>query len=233
MYVATAVVFEDRVVVPLGLASLADFRRWALSEEFPEQGRIDYIGGVIEVDMSPEEVVAHGRLKNTLNATLFGLVEPPGLGLLLTDRSRVSSVPGDLSAEPDIVFVSYEALAEGRVRMIEKAGGEPDRYIELEGAPDLIVEVVSDSSVRKDTKRLPRAYFLAGVREFWLADARREPFLFRIHHRAAQGFEAVVPDADGFQPSPVFACRFRLDWHRDRSGYWAFDLRRKEDPRAD
>ena len=229
---ATAVVFEERVVVPMGLGSLADFRRWALSEEFPEQGRIDYIGGVIEVDMSPEEVIAHGRLKNTINATLFALVDPPGLGLLLTDRSRVSSVEGKLSAEPDIVFVSYEALAEGRVRMIEKTGGDPDRHIELEGGPDLIVEIVSDSSVRKDTERMPRACFLAGVREYWLADARREPFLFRIHQRGASGFEAVVPDADGFQPSAVFACRFRLDWRRDRSGYWAFDLRRREDPRT-
>jgi len=226
--VATAVNFEERVIIPMNLTSLADFRRWALSEEFPEQGRIDYVGGIIEVDMSPEEVIAHGRLKSTLHATLFGLVEPPGLGLLFVDRTRVSSVEGDLSAEPDIVFVSYEALTEGRVRMIEKAGGDPDRHIELEGAPDLIVEVLSDSSVRKDTKRLPGAYFLAGVREYWLADARREPFLFRIHQRGASSFEAVAADADGFQPSAVFACRFRLDWRRDRSGYWAFELRRKE-----
>ncbi len=228
---ATAVVFEERVIVPMDIRSLADFRRWALSEAFPEQGRIDYLGGIIEVDMSPEEVIAHGRLKSTLHAILFGLVEPPGLGLLLTDRTRVSSVPGDLSAEPDIVFVSNEALAEGRVRMIEKAGGDPDRYIELEGGPDLIVEVVSDSSVRKDTKRMPEACFRAGVREYWLADARRKPFLFRIHQRGESGFDAVVPDADGFQTSIVFARRFRLDWHRDRAGYWAFELRHNEEPR--
>jgi Uma2 family endonuclease len=47
----------------------------------------------------------------------------------------------------------------------------------------MIVEAVSDSSVHKDTKRLPKACFLAGVREYWLADARREPFVFRIHRR--------------------------------------------------
>jgi Uma2 family endonuclease len=229
--VATAVIFEERVVVPMDLRWLADFRRWALSDEFPEHGRIDYIGGMIDVDMSPEEVIAHGRLKGKMCARLLELVDELGLGLLFTDRTRVSSVEGDLSAEPDIVFVSNEALAEGRVRMIEKAGGDPDRYIELEGGPDLIVEVVSDSSVRKDTERLPEACFRAGVREYWLADARREPFLFRIHHRGQSGFEAVAPDADGFQPSPVFGRRFRLDWHRDRSGYWAFDLRHKEEPR--
>jgi Uma2 family endonuclease len=227
---ASAVIFEERVVVPMDLRSLADFRRWALSDEFPQRGRIDYIGGVIEVDMSPEEVIAHGRLKGTIFAALFGLVDAPGLGLLFTDSTRVSSEQGDLSAEPDIVFVSNESLATGRVRMIEKAGGDPDRYIELEGAPDMIVEVVSDSSVHKDTKRLPKACFLAGVREYWLADARREPFVFRIHRRGASGFKAVTPDADGFQRSTVFGCRFRLNWHRDRSGYWAFELRSKDEP---
>jgi len=226
--VATAVVFEDRVVVPMNLRSLADFRRWAMSPEFPEQGRIDYIGGVIEVDMSPEEVIAHGRLKGRIYATLLGLVDQSDLGLLLTDSTRVSSVEGDLSSEPDIVFVSNESLAQGRVSMIHKAGEQPDRYVEMEGSPDLIVEVVSDSSVRKDTKRMPEAWFLAGVREYWLADARREPFLFRIHRRGPSGFEAVVPDSDGFQPSAVFGYRLRLDWHRDRSGYWAFDLQHKE-----
>jgi Uma2 family endonuclease len=228
--VATAVVFEERVVVPMGIRSLADFRRWALSPRFPEQGRIDYLGGVIEVDMSPEEVIAHGRLKGKMYAVLLDLVDQSDLGLLLTDRTRVSSVQGDLSAEPDIVFVSNESLTEGRVRMIPKAGDDPDRYIEIEGGPDLIVEIVSDSSVRKDTKRMPKACFLAGVHEYWLADARREPFVFRIHRRAESGFEAVPLDAEGFQLSTVFSRLFRLDWRRDRSGYWAFDLRHNEKP---
>jgi hypothetical protein len=40
---ATCVVFEEQVEVPLALRSLADFRRWALSDKFPKTGRIDYI----------------------------------------------------------------------------------------------------------------------------------------------------------------------------------------------
>jgi Uma2 family endonuclease len=35
----------------------------------------------------------------------------------------------------------------------------------VEGGPDLVVEIVSDSSEEKDLDRLPRAYFSAGVRE--------------------------------------------------------------------
>jgi len=223
--VATAVIFEERVEIPMDLRSLADFRRWALSDKFPERGRIDYLAGRIEVDMSPEAFFSHGGLKIELDSTLAQVVKRFDLGYVRTDRTRVSSVEADLSAEPDAVFISHESLATGRVRLISKAGAEGEEYIEVEGGPDLVVEVVSDSSVTKDTKRLPEAYFHAGVREFWLADARREPFLFCIHCRGELGFEAVESDTDGFQPSAVLNRRFHLDWRRDRLGHWAFDLR--------
>ena len=232
---ATAITFEGQITVPMDLRSLADFRCWAMSDQFPERGRIDYIAGTIEVDMSPEGLMRHGRLKGKIYATLLDLVDRQDLGYLWVDRARVCSAEAGLSAEPDAVFVSHESLSEGRVRMVPKSGGDPEEFIELDGAPDLIVEIVSDSSVTKDTKRLPAAYFRAGVPEFWLADARREPFVFQIHRRGESGFEAVEADADGFQPSAVFGCRFRLQWRRDRSGHWAFDLEqsRMEGPQTE
>lgn len=54
------VLFEEQVEVPLSIQTLEDFRRWALSDDFPERGRIDYIDGRIEVDMSPEDMFTHG-----------------------------------------------------------------------------------------------------------------------------------------------------------------------------
>lgn len=51
-----SVVFEERLRIPLGLSSLKEFRSWAQSEDFPESGRTDYIGGNLEVDMSPEDL---------------------------------------------------------------------------------------------------------------------------------------------------------------------------------
>jgi hypothetical protein len=52
---ASSVIFEERVEIPY-FHSLAEFRAWALSDDFPERGRIDYIDGRIEVDMSPENL---------------------------------------------------------------------------------------------------------------------------------------------------------------------------------
>ena len=224
---ATTLLLEEDLEIPLNLASLADFRRWALSDAFPERGRIDYVAGRIEVDLSPEDIFCHGTLKTEIAAVLAVGVKQADLGYVVCGSTRISSVEADLSAEPDVVFISHEATESGRVRLVPKASGEPGRYVEIEGAPDLIVEIVSDHSIVKDTRRLPEAYFKAGVAEYWIADARGENVVFQIHRRGERGYEPVAPDADGFQGSTVFGRRFRLDGRRDGKGNWAFDLLEK------
>jgi len=220
-----SVLFEERVEIPLNIRSLADFRRWALSDAFPDKGRIDFLSGRIEVDMFPEDIFCHGALKSELARVLTRQVKEDQSGLVLIDATRVSCPAADLSCEPDIVFLSHEAIDSGRSVLVPKAGGPPGRYVEIEGPADLIVEVVSDTSVSKDTRRLPVAYFRAGVREFWLADARAQTPTLVIHHPGPGGFEPACRDADGFQHSSVLGRRFRLDSARDRRGHWAFDLR--------
>lgn len=223
---AIAVLLEKSgsLEIPL-VQSLDAFRAWAMSDDFPEQGRIDYIDGRIEVDMSPEDLYSHGAIKIELIRVLIQCVRDLGDGELFSDRTRVSTPEAALSSEPDVVFVSEESFTSGRVREVPKASGEPDRYVELEGGPDLVVEIVSDSSVVKDTQRLPPAYWRAGVTEYWLIDARGDDLVFQIHHRGAERFEPVASDADGFQRSRVFVRRFLLTRSRNSRGRWRFELR--------
>jgi Uma2 family endonuclease len=208
---ARCVVYEDQVEIPLGLTSLEDFRNWAVSDAFPERGRIDFLGGRIEVDMSPEDLFCHGKLKGELARLLLNRVNDGDLGHLFIDRARISSPAADVSAEPDIAFIAHATVDEGRVRLVPKAKGGKGRYIEVEGPPDLVVEVVSDGSVKKDTMRLPAAYWAAGVREFWLADARGENLVFVIHERGQTAFQPVQVDDEGFQFSSVMGCRYHLE----------------------
>lgn len=223
---ATSVIFEEQLEIPF-MGSLAEFRAWALSDSFPKRGRIDFIAGRIEVDRSPEDIFCHGTVKTEMVSVLAQLVKGRGLGYLLSDRTRVSCPATDLSVEPDIVFISEESIESGRVRLIPKATGEADRYVEVEGPPDLIVEIVSDSSVAKDTRRLPPVYARSGVREFWLADARGERVLFHIHHWTPEGYHLADRDAAGFQSSAVFQTAFHLLRYRNPHGRWAFDLQGK------
>lgn len=216
---------EEEVIVPAeATTNLASFRRWAVSDEFPQFGRIDYVAGNIEVhDMAGEELDAHGTLKGEIYAAILSRVKSISLGYAYTDSTRVTCPDAALSVEPDVVVVSYDAIESGRVRRVPKAGAESGRYVELEGPPDLVVEVVSDSTVRKDTRRLPKSYFVAGVKEFWLVDGRKE-LTFVIHGRGQSKFDAVPADGEGFQPSAVLGTSFRLDRTKDRLGAWRYDL---------
>src|SRR5690348_11984595 len=163
-----AVLISDDFEMPLGIRSLRDFRRWMRSPSFPQTGRIDYIGGNIEVHMSPEQLFSHSGPKGAIAKTLVAWNFHQKLGQVAIDSMRYVSIPADLSCEPDVLFVSYESIEAGRVRLIPAVNGRPDDCLELEGAVDHVVEILSKSSVKKDTRRLPAAYFRAGVEEYWL-----------------------------------------------------------------
>lgn len=218
-----SVIFEEQLEIPLGIRSLEDFRRWTRSVDFPERGRIDFVAGHIEVDMQAEELHSHGGVKVAIVAALFAINDEVDLGELFSDSTRIASVPADLSCEPDVVFLTHESIESGRVRYVPKTG-QTDRYIEIEGGPDLVVEIVSDSSVSKDNVRLPSAYFVAGVREYWLVDARGDELQFQIHCRGNSVFEPVAARDDGYQRSEVFSRWFQLQRSRNRHGHWKYEL---------
>ena len=56
--IVASMLVDEQCLIPDGIASLADFRRWALATALPPRGRIDWIGSRIEVDISPEDTAA-------------------------------------------------------------------------------------------------------------------------------------------------------------------------------
>lgn len=220
-----SILFADKQLeIPLEIGTLAEFRRWALSPEFPEKGRIDFIDGAIDVDLSPENLFFHGTIKVDCVAEVSHRVDELQLGHVLCSRSRVSNVAANLSVEPDILVISHESLEVGRVKLMPAASGDEDSYVELEGSPDLVVEIVSDGSEHKDKKRLKEAYFRAGVREYWLVDVRGDELVLQILRRGRDRFETSAVDDDGFQPTDVLRCRYKLDRQRGPGGFWQFAL---------
>jgi Uma2 family endonuclease len=207
--------FEDGVVIPAETGDFAVFRRWALSDDFPRTGRIDYLEGTIEVDMSPEELQSHGSLKGELYAYVHRVVTGADLGQVFVDRARLSEPAIGLSCEPDVLFVSLEALQSGRARYVAGSPAHPGRLMEVEGAVDLVVEVVSDSSVGKDRTRLPPLYARAGVRELWIADGRGAEVTLQIAHLHGSEYHPAPVRPDGFQESRVLG-----RWIRVRREPW-------------
>jgi Uma2 family endonuclease len=201
---------HDGLQIPRQARDLTGFRAWAVSPRFPERGRIDFLAGDLEVDMSPEDLQTHSLVKSEISAVLQFLVTRQGLGEVYIDRARVSSPAADLSVEPDIVVVLWEALDSGRLRDVPAASGKPGRYIEMEGAPDVVVEILSDSSVRKDLVRLPPLYAAAGVPELWRVDARKKGLRFEILALEKGVYVKRSPDTLGWVGSPRLGRRFRL-----------------------
>lgn len=219
-----AVIFEEGLRVPAEAHVLDRFRSWAFSPDFPESGRIDFLGGDVEVDTSPEDLHTHGRVKSAISRFLEEVVGDLDRGEVFIDSSRVSSREGDLSVEPDVVVVLWESLEAGRVRYVPAAGGKEGRFREIEGAPDLVVEIVSDSSVGKDTRRLPARYAAAGVPELWLVDARGDEVLFTVQALESGAYRRVAADPEGRVASRVAGLRLRLTRERTRLGTWRYNV---------
>ncbi len=55
-----AILIHPREIRIPALPDLEAFRAWVQSEGFPARGRIDWIGGELDVDMTPEDVTTHG-----------------------------------------------------------------------------------------------------------------------------------------------------------------------------
>jgi Uma2 family endonuclease len=203
----------DYVDIPPWVIDLDSFRRWADSEEFPDKGRIEYIKGEVWVDMSKEQIFTHATVKNEFNMVLGSLIKTGRLGLYLPDGVLLSNVVADIVVKPDAFFVSHAARRD-RVRILE---GKRDGHVEMEGSPDMVLEVVSDSSVRKDTEQLRNDYWQASIPEYWLVDARQEPLVFDILRHTAKGYR-TTPKKDGWIKSNVFGKSFRLTGRTNEFG---------------
>ncbi|MFT5130714.1 MAG: Uma2 family endonuclease [Rhodothermales bacterium] len=96
--------------------------------------------------------------------------------------------------QPDILWISPE-----RLPRISKRG--------LEGAPDLVVEILSESTKTRDKNVKLKLYRRFGVREYWLVDPKTQSIeIHCFQHdnrvRTLAGDEAVVsPVLPGFEMS--------------------------------
>src|SRR5207245_349957 len=118
---------------------------------------------VVWVDPSMEELYTHNLVKTEITIVVGSLVKADASGHFLADGMLVRNTEADLSTEPDGIFVSYEALRSGRVVRVQ--GKKPGCWI-LEGTPEMVLEVVSATSVEKDTVELRELYWQAGIPEY-------------------------------------------------------------------
>lgn len=207
----------DWLRMPAAAWNHGGFRRWVTAPDFPESVRASYLAGEVFIEMSPEKIETHNKVKTAVTAALERIVQDEDLGELYSDRTLLSHVEAELSTEPDVLFASWDTLQAGRLRKIPSAHG--DDFVEIEGSPDLVVEIVSASSERKDLERLRDAYARASIPEYWLIDARGSELSFQILRLTERGYEASAGHA-----SAVLGRSFDLSRTRNRIGGWRYRL---------
>lgn len=62
----------------------------------------------------------------------------------------------------------------------------------IEGAPDLVVEIVSPSTARRDRVHKLAEYVQSGVKEFWLVDPATQQIDFLVLREGAYAVEMVT-----------------------------------------
>jgi Uma2 family endonuclease len=210
----------ESVRIPLWVTDLSSFRRWADSAEWPEKATVCYLSGEVWVEMSKERVYSHNQVKTEFARVLAGLVKQRRLGRYFSDGLFLTNIEADLCSKPDGTFVSRESFAAQRVRLIE---GSLEGFVEIEGTPDMVLEVVSGSSVSKDNEWLRDLYWKAGIAEYWLVDCRGERADFDILRRTAGGYSATSKSA-GWMESAVFGHAFLLTRQADEMGQPEYTL---------
>lgn len=220
-----AVVFSiegDRLRVPASALTHEGFRAWVISSEFPEGIRATFVAQEVLFEMSPEALNTHNQVKGAVTAGLTTVIERDDLGVRYPDGALVTNTEAALSTEPDFTFVAWASFEAGRVRLVPKKAGTED-HIEIQGTPDLVVEIVSDTSVRKDTKLLTDAYRRASIPEYWLIDARGAEIAFTILRRQGHAYVPSGPPGST-QASAVLGRSFELRRRKNRIGSWSYRL---------
>jgi Uma2 family endonuclease len=209
-----------QVTIPAWVVDMDSFRRWTDCDDFPEHGHVWWLCGEVWADMSKEQIFTHNAVKTLYTAVLFGLSRGKQPGMVFSDGVLLSNFAADISGNPDLTFLSNETLRSDLIRLIE---GKDGGYTELQGSPDMVLEVLSKSSEHKDFVVLRQAYWEAGIREYWLVDARTDPLRFDILHHTARGY-STRRKKDGWVKSDVFGQSFRLTQTTSALGHPEYSL---------
>lgn len=159
-------------------------------EALPDEPRCELIFGRFYV--SPSPLVLHQivvslllRIMDDIASASGGLALPAPLDVHLADHSVV---------QPDVIFISAAQR------------GIAQRWVE--GAPDLLVEVLSPGTARRDRGDKLGLYAESGIREYWIAD----PFERQIEFLVNEGgrFVVALPDGEEYRSRILPEIRLHL-----------------------
>jgi Uma2 family endonuclease len=155
-----------------------EFLAWA-----DEDVHAEWVDGAVTVFVPPS--IRHQRLVSLLHYLVGLYADLRNLGEVLVAPVEMRLEPRGSSREPDLLFV-----ATAHMSRLSAA--------RLDGPADLVVELVSDSSVARDRADKFYEYQEAGIGEYWVIDPHPGKERVDLYALTAAGrYQAILPDADG------------------------------------
>ena len=140
--------------------------------QLPENKRYEIIDGDLFMVPSPNE--SHQHILTNILYILINYVRRNKLGAIYCAPFDILFSDEDI-VQPDVIFVSNE-----NKKVITKDN--------IKGSPDLLVEILSPSTSKRDIGIKKKLYARHGVREYWIVDPERETVdVFRLKGREFEG----------------------------------------------
>jgi Uma2 family endonuclease len=123
----------------------------------PDNGNYELHNGKIVFMASPLE--QHQTVAFKLTLKIGNYIMAHKLGKLLFAPMDTILTPND-TVQPDLLFITNE-----RLHIIDR---------QVKGAPDLIIEILSDSNSPKEMSYKKYIYETTGVREYWIVNIEKQ-----------------------------------------------------------
>ncbi|MBI4671684.1 MAG: Uma2 family endonuclease [Chloroflexi bacterium] len=176
---------------PAGKISYEEFLEWY------DEGFAEWVDG--EIIMGQPPTYEHQDDSDFLTALLRFYVEARKAGKIISAPFQMRLKDQQSGREPDLMFVSKENL--GRIK-----------HAYLDGAADLIVEIISPESVGRDRGEKFVEYEAAGVREYWLIDPRRKQAEFYALGTDQQYHLVLIGKEGVFHSTVLDGFYLRIEW---------------------
>jgi len=152
----------------------------------PEDERYELIEG--DLLMTPAPIPIHQRISRKIEVELDEFVTDNDLGEIFDAPCDVY-LDDENVVQPDILFISKE-----RLNII----GDKN----IQGAPDLVIEILSESTASRDLIQKKMLYAKFGVKEFWIVSPVEKTInIFILRDKAYELYKTY--EEDGVLESPM------------------------------
>ena len=181
---STVITNIDQLDLVNGIYTYADYLMWKIKD------RVEILKGKI-FKMSPAPAISHQSISFNLSGLLFmyfynkpcKVFASPFDVVLKNKNGKEDSV-----VQPDLCVVcDPKKLADGK---------------RCQGAPDLIIEILSPGNSKKELKNKYELYQEAGVREYWLVHPQDEYVIINVLEN--NQYRALPPFVDKEVTSVIF-----------------------------